>query len=430
MERPGPGWVVRTQGSGRNPDTLSPPSARPSSQGPGSRTVPRGAPGARSRLKFRQSPTGYALRKLEGGFCFNIRIPGCGTQMSLTFTHTHTPCPPHMHACAHTHTRTHTQLFANTRGCCQGLSRVASPAGTETLLSQGSGKEGGPAGTSLWPGGPAEPTGPLGSEVCGSRRYRSRWPRLWPSVSGPSEMGAHDRPLILNVAEDVGLVHPPPARTARLGAPGRGPGLGHRPDSEGSPASARPPTAPTPRPAQRTRGRGLCSRPGPAQDSNERNQPRRRRTGGEDGHGVPPAGCTASTSLFPKQAPPSVPELKAFIRVPESGTKNQRFLPELKVENAITVYDRQASRTAEIAESTRADGSGSNPAPEAGWPWASPSHPPSLGSPDAPAGHAPSMPCAGHKQAPGQGSPVSSTGWRDCQSSRRDLRRSFSGPTL
>lgn len=347
-----------------------------------------------------------------------------------TFTHTHTPCPPHMHACAHTHTRTHTQLFANTRGCCQGLSRVASPAGTETLLSQGSGKEGGPAGTSLWPGGPAEPTGPLGSEVCGSRRYRSRWPRLWPSVSGPSEMGAHDRPLILNVAEDVGLVHPPPARTARLGAPGRGPGLGHRPDSEGSPASARPPTAPTPRPAQRTRGRGLCSRPGPAQDSNERNQPRRRRTGGEDGHGVPPAGCTASTSLFPKQAPPSVPELKAFIRVPESGTKNQRFLPELKVENAITVYDRQASRTAESAESTRADGSGSNPAPEAGWPWASPSHPPSLGSPDAPAGHAPSMPCAGHKQAPGQGSPVSSTGWRDCQSSRRDLRRSFSGPTL
>lgn len=357
-------------------------------------------------------------------------------------THIHTractPYPPHshvhtfthMHACAHTHTRTHTQLFANTRGCCQGLSRVASPAGTETLLSQGSGKEGGPAGTSLWPGGPAEPTRPLGSEVCGSRRYRSWWPRLWPSVSGPSEMGAHDRPLILNVAEDVGLVHPPPARTARLGAPGRGPGLGHRPDSEGSPASARPPTAPTPRPAQRTRGRGLCSRPGPAQDSNERNQPRRRRTGGEDGHGVPPAGCTASTSLFPKQAPPSVPELKAFIRVPESGTKNQRFLPELKVENAITVYDRQASRTAESAESTRADGSGSNPAPEAGWPWASPSHPPSLGSPDAPAGHAPSMPCAGHKQAPGQGSPVSSTGWRDCQSSRRDLRRSFSGPTL
>lgn len=93
-------------------------------------------------------------------------------------------------------------------------------------------------------------------------------------------------------------------------------------------------------------------RPGPAQDSKERNKPQRRRTGGENGHGVPPAGHTASTSLFPKQAPPSVPELKAFIRVPESGTKNQRFLPEQKVENVITVCGRQESQTAKTAEST------------------------------------------------------------------------------
>lgn len=191
------------------------------------------------------------------------------------------------------------------------------------------------------------------------------------------------------------------------GPRGGWPGLGHLPDSEGaSPASARPSTPLTPCPAQRTLGRRICSRPGPAQDSKEENEPQKRRAGGENRHGVPPP---VQGSFLP-QAPPSVPELKAFIRVPESGTKNQRFLPEQKVENAIKVYDRQESQTAEIAESTGVDGSGSNSAPEAGWPWASPSHPPSLGCPHPPTGHAPSMLHAAAQAGPGQGSPVSSTG--------------------
>lgn len=113
-------------------------------------------------------------------------------------THIHTractPCPPHMHACAHTHTRTHTQLFANTRGCCQGLSRVASPAGTETLLSQGSTRRADLQAPRSGLGDPLSPPGlwaqrcvgvdgtALGGHVCG-RPFRGH--QKWVHVTAP-----------------------------------------------------------------------------------------------------------------------------------------------------------------------------------------------------------------------------------------------------
>lgn len=218
---------------------------------------------------------------------------------------------------------------ASARHRNEPLSR-ASTAFRRRAPPQGSGRGHGPAGAPSWPGGPSagDPLRPPG--LTGA--WESTEP-LSAAKSAAVRFGAIGNGCTRRLPDSqsgrgrgAGVsLHQRGQRGSR--PRGRGPGLGHLPDSEGaSPASARPSTPPTPYPAQRTLGRRIRSRPGPAQDSKEENEPQRRRAGGENRHGVPPP---VQGSFLP-QAPPSVPELKVFIRVPESGTKNQRFLPEQK----------------------------------------------------------------------------------------------------